>query len=57
MSRYMKFGYYVDSQFSKRFLKTTGGATAGVNRVTWLGDENEDVPGILLRYTSIGGTG
>lgn len=47
MTRYMKFGYYVDSQFSKRFLKTTGGANT--TRMTWVGDEGETVPGIVLR--------
>lgn len=35
--RYLKFGYYAESQFAKRYLKTTGGGAA--TRQTWIGDE------------------
>lgn len=38
LQRYMKFGYYVDTQFSKKFLKTSGGA-GPPTRQTWIGDE------------------
>lgn len=48
LQRYMKFSYYVDSQFSKRYLKTTGGTAAGIDRQTWITDEEEEVPGILI---------
>lgn len=55
--RYMKFGYYTDTQFSKKYIKTTGGTAAGITRQTWIEDEQEDVPAIVIRAESPGVNG
>lgn len=53
LTRYLKFSYYVDTQFSKKYLRTSGGS-GGITRQRWLQDEEEDVPCIVARINAIG---
>lgn len=55
MVRYLRFGYYADTQFSKKYLRTTGGGT--ITRQTWVTDEQEEVPAIVIRTVSSLGQG
>jgi len=53
ITRYLKFGYYADSQMHSPFIKTTDGTTA--NREMYVIDGDDVVPGIILRANGFKG--
>lgn len=55
ITRYLKFGYYVDSQMGAGFLPTTGGTVT--SREQYFTDAGDAVPGIILRANGFKGSG